>query len=31
LRFHAEPLFGLSSHTERYLFALTANAPPFLA
>lgn len=31
LRFHDEPLVVLSPHTERYLFTLTANAPPFLA
>ena len=31
LRFHTEPVVVLSPHTERYLFTLTANAPPFLA
>jgi len=31
LYFHAESRIVLSSHTERYLFSLTPNAPPFLA
>lgn len=31
LRFHDEPLTVLSSRTERYLYTLTENAPPFPA